>query len=58
MLSTIKAVLAAILSLWNAVPEPIKVKVTEAAFSLIEHLVRGFFRSKQSGNEGKPNGNV
>ncbi len=48
MLQIIKTVFLAIAGLWGAIPEAVKTKVVEAAFSLIEHLVRAFFRSKQA----------
>lgn len=58
MLNALKIALSAIMKLWGAVPDSIKEKTVEAAFSLIEHLVRAFFRSKQSQGKEKSDGNV
>lgn len=52
MLGMIKSLLLAVMSLWAAIPESVKDKAIDAAFSLVEQLVRAFFRSKQSESAG------
>lgn len=53
MLQMIKAMFAAIAALWEAIPESVKAKAVDTAFSLIEQLVRAFFRSKHTQTKGE-----